>query len=121
MPQMLLCGIVSPLLCPDVGAEGFVLLLRFESGYIFRGIGLDTCRSRSRNGFELRLMCQLLLRVRGGSSVATLHGVLGVTTLSEGDVRVTTDFARHGFDQVHRLDFCHHVGIGLSQRNRLAI
>ena len=64
-------------------------------------------KETSRNGFELRLMRQLLLRVRGGSFVATLHGVLGVTTLCEGDVRVTADFARHGFYQVHRGYFCH--------------
>ena len=81
MPQILVCGIASPLLCPDVGAEGFVLLLRFESGYIIRVIGLDTCRSRSRNGFELRLMCQLCLSVRillEVALVAAFYGVLGV-------------------------------------------
>ena len=96
MPQILVCGIASPLLCPDVGAEGFVLLLRFESGYIFRVIGLDTCRSRSRNGFELRLMCQLLLRVRiflEVALVAAFYGVLGVTTFCEGNVGVFADFA----------------------------
>ena len=116
-----LCRIISPLLCPDVRAEGVVLLLCFERSHVRRVGGFDTCRGGSRYGFEFRLLCQLLVSERRGALVASLHGVLGVAALSEGDVGVLADFARQGLYQVHRGVLCHLVvGIGLSHGIRYA-
>ena len=114
-------GVSSPLLCPDVRAEALVLLLCFERIDICWVGSLDACSGGSSHSFELSLVCQLLRSVRVGvevAIVATLHGVLGVTAFSKGDVRVLANFAGHGFDQVHRSDFCHIVGIGLPQDRR---